>query len=53
MLTFEKIKSYYDSGFWSKLMVWDAVNAKYPKITQEQYTEITGDVYPTERPTDE
>lgn len=50
MLTYDRIKYYYDSNYWTKPMVWDAVNAKYPKITQEQYTEITGDVYPTTRP---
>jgi hypothetical protein len=47
-----KIKSYYDAGLWTKGMVWDAVNAPKPKITQDQYTQITGDAYPTERPTD-
>ena len=51
ILTFEKIKSYYDNNLWTKGMVWDAVNAKYPKITQEEYTTITGDAYPAERPT--
>jgi len=50
ILTFEKIKSYYDNNLWTKGMVWDAVNAKYPKITQEEYTTITGDAYPTEKP---
>jgi hypothetical protein len=53
MLTFEKIKGYYDATpqLWTKAMVWDAVNCAKPKITQEQYTEITGEPYPTIRPT--
>lgn len=50
MLTFEKIKGYYDNGFWTNAMVWDAVNCPKPKLTQEQYTEITGKEYSTERP---
>jgi len=49
MLTFEKIKGYYDSKLWRKPMVWDAV-AK-GKITDLQYTEITGEPYLTDRPT--
>jgi len=47
---YKLIKGYYNDGFWTKAMVWDAVNAKYPKITQEQYTDITGDAYPEEKP---
>ncbi|MGG2953524.1 XkdX family protein [Geobacillus stearothermophilus] len=43
MLTFEKIKSYYDSGFWTKEMVGDAVVKG--KITHEQYREITGEEF--------
>ena len=39
----EKIKSYYERGFWTKAMVRDAV-AK-GKITPEEYTEITGYEY--------
>ena len=50
MLTFEKIKSYYDNKLWTKAMIWDAVNCAKPKLTQAQYTEITGEPYPTERP---
>lgn len=34
--------------YWNIAQVWDAVSMD--KITQEQYTEITGDPYPTERP---
>ena len=43
-MSFEKIKFNYDSGFWSKQMVKNAV--KKGVITKEQYTEITGDEYP-------
>lgn len=43
MLTFEKIKTYYDKKFWTKKMVGDAVKMK--KITAEQYKEITGEDY--------
>lgn len=49
LLSFEKIKSYYDNNLWTKAMVWDAVSKV--KITTDQYTEITGDVYPIDRPT--
>jgi len=52
ILDYDKIKSYYDNKLWTKGMVWDAVNVKVPKITQAQYTTITGDAYPTERPSD-
>ncbi|MEG0775507.1 XkdX family protein [Clostridium sp.] len=50
MLTFEKIKGYYVNGLWSKTMVWDSINCPKPKITQQQYTEITGEECPVERP---
>lgn len=43
MLTFEKIKYYYDNGFWTVEMVGNAVVKG--KITPEQYTEITGEEY--------
>ena len=43
MLTFEKIKGYYDNGLWTKEMVANAVVKG--KITAEQYTEIIGDDY--------
>lgn len=49
VLDFNKIKSYYDAGYWDKGMVWDAVQKG--KITQDQYVEITGDTYTTTRPT--
>ena len=50
LLTFEKINDYYDNKLWNKGMVWDAVSKG--KITEEQYAEITGEAYPTDRPTD-
>jgi len=40
MLTFEKIKYYYDNNLWTKSMVGDAVVKS--KITAEQYKTITG-----------
>lgn len=43
MLTFEKIKQYYDAGAWSAEMVKMAV--KKGVITAEQYPEITGQAY--------
>lgn len=49
MLTFEKIKGYYEEGLWSKPWVWDSVSKG--KITELQYKEITGETYPLERPT--
>jgi hypothetical protein len=48
MLTFDKIKDYYDSGLWSKTWVWDSVGKG--KITDIQYEEIIGEPYPTTRP---
>lgn len=40
---YEKIKSYYDRGLWTKEQVKKAVEMN--KITQEQYKEITGEDY--------
>ena len=40
---FEKIKKWYDSGMWTKNMVRNAVVKG--KITEEEYTEITGEEY--------
>ncbi|ULO09681.1 XkdX family protein [Paenibacillus sp. 19GGS1-52] len=45
MVWFNRIKKFYDAGFWTKDMVADGVVAK--KITAEQYEEITGDIYIT------
>lgn len=43
MLTFEKIKYYYDNGLWDKYRVGQAV--VLGKITAEQYQVITGEEY--------
>ena len=40
---FEKIKSWYESGIWSKEWVRNAVVKG--KITADEYEEITGEVY--------
>ena len=40
---YEKIKSYYDKGLWSKTMVKNA--AVKGKITAEEYKLITGEDY--------
>ena len=40
---FEKIKSYYDSGFWSIDWVWNAVEKG--RITAEEFEIITGEKY--------
>lgn len=39
---FEKVKGYYEKGFWSKARVQNAVG-KW--ITEEEYREITGEEY--------
>lgn len=43
MLTFEKIKGYYDNKLWTKEMVANAVVKE--KITAGEYKEITGENY--------
>ena len=40
---FEKIKKYYNAGFWTKKMVGNAVVKG--KITAEQYKKITDEDY--------
>ncbi|MBR1524360.1 MAG: XkdX family protein [Lachnospiraceae bacterium] len=40
---FEKVKKYYERGFYSKAQVADFV--KKGKLTAEQYEEITGEAY--------
>ena len=40
---FEKIKKWYESCMWTKKMVHNAVVKG--KITEEEYTEITGEAY--------
>ncbi len=42
------IKRWYDKNYWDIAQVWDAVSMG--KITSQQYTEITGESYPVERP---
>ena len=42
-MNYEKIKEYYDNGFWNKEQVHKAVEKG--KITAEQYKEITGEDY--------
>jgi hypothetical protein len=42
---YEKIKSYYDSGAWSIDRVFNVVG-KTTGITEAEYQEITGFVYP-------
>lgn len=39
---FEKVKRYYDNGFWNKLMVYNVVGKL---ITAEEYELITGEPY--------
>lgn len=43
MTWFNRIKGFYDKGYWSKSMVGDGVTAG--KITEAEYKTITGDVY--------
>ena len=40
---FELVKSYYDKGLWTKIMVRNAVIKNW--ITETEYEEITGDEY--------
>ncbi|NEY99233.1 XkdX family protein [Heyndrickxia shackletonii] len=42
------IKYFYEKKLWNEAQVWDAVSKE--KITEEQFTEITGDPFPEERP---
>ena len=43
MSKFEKVKKYYDSGFWNKKMVKNAVIKGW--ITEDEYEEIVGAPY--------
>jgi hypothetical protein len=45
---YASINFFYQKELWTKGQVWDAVSKG--KITPKQFTEITGDPYPTERP---
>ncbi len=40
---YERIKAYYEAGYWNKYMVANAV--KKGKITAEEYKRITGEAY--------
>jgi hypothetical protein len=40
---FDKVKGYYDKGFWNKKMVADAVVRGW--ITAAEYEEIVGEPY--------
>lgn len=42
---FEKIKNYYDKGYWTKEQVKAMVTCPIPKITPEEYFLITGEEY--------
>lgn len=41
---FEMVKGYYNNGLWSIERVWNVVQKN--TITEEEYYEITGFVYP-------
>lgn len=43
MSKFEKVKRYYDNGYWSIAMVRNAVVKGW--ITAEEFKTITGEVY--------
>lgn len=43
---YNKVKNYYDSGFWNKTMVRNAVTKGW--ITAEEYEMITGEPYAEE-----
>lgn len=43
MSHFEKVKYYYEMGYWNLAMVKNAVVKKW--ITKEEYTQITGKTY--------
>jgi uncharacterized XkdX family phage protein len=42
MSWFDRVKMYYDKGFWSKERVYNVVGKV---ITAEEYEEITGEPY--------
>lgn len=46
MSRYDKVKYYYDNGYWSILRVHDAVEKGW--ITPEQFEEITGKPYEEE-----
>ena len=46
MSKYDKVKQYYDRGYWSLQMVRNAVVKGW--ITAEQFEEITGQAYETD-----
>lgn len=44
---YDKVKSFFDNGLWSKQRVYNAVTnpASNPWITKQEYEEITGEAY--------
>ena len=42
---FEKAKKEYDAGRWSKAMLRMLVQRKPQRLTEAEYTEITGEQY--------
>jgi hypothetical protein len=44
---YQKVKDYYDKGYWNKQKVRNAVTnpTSTPWITPEEYQEITGETY--------
>ena len=40
---YEKVRGYYDGGFWNEARVKNAVTKGW--ITEDEYTEITGNRY--------
>lgn len=43
---FTRFKQYYDTGIWNIHRMWAVVN-KALGITEDEYTEITGFIYPS------
>ena len=42
---YDKVKAFYDGGYWTKNMVKNAVIKNW--ITEDEYAEITGEPYET------
>ena len=47
MSRYEKVKQYYDAGYWDVTRVRNAVRKQW--ITEEEYKTITGENYTAER----
>lgn len=45
-MKYEKVKRYYESGYWSAVMVRNAVAKGW--ITEAQFAQITGKAYETD-----